>query len=100
MGSLRGNPDGELAGRLVVVRNTTACLDGRRVNARDEHILPDDYAIGLCLGKGSICPGLVARFPVIYLVRRLLILLVGAQERRIGVKSLLGVNKHLQRFVI
>src|SRR5216684_4581178 len=98
--SLRGEPDGELSRRLVVVRYTTTRLNRCRVNTRDEHILLDDHSIGLCLGKSCIRSCTVARFPVVNLVCCLLILLVGTQERRIGIKSLFGVNKHLQRFVI
>src|SRR6266567_5340051 len=84
----------------MVVSYAATGLNRRRVDTRNVHILLDNDAIGLGLGKCSICPGTVTCFPMVNLVGRLLILLVGTQQWRIGVKGLFGVDKHRQRLVI
>ena len=70
------------------------------MNTRDIHILPDDHPIGCSLGKGSISPFTITRFPVIDLVGWLLILFVGTQQRCIRIKSFLRINDHPQRLII
>src|SRR2546425_1183788 len=69
----------------MVVSHTATGFNRCRVNTRDIHILPDDHPIGRSLGKGSISPFTITRFPVIDLVGWLLILFVGTQQRRIGI---------------
>src|SRR5712691_5400541 len=84
----------------MVVSYAAAGLNRGRVDTRNVHLLLDNNAIGLGLSKGCIGSGTVTSFPVINLVCRLFLFLVGAQQRRIGVKGLFGVDKHRQRLVI
>ena len=70
------------------------------MDTRYKHFLADNDPVGFGLGEGSVGSLTITRFPMVDLVRWLLIFLVGAQQRRIGIQGLLRVNDHSQRLVL
>src|SRR5438132_9008933 len=84
----------------MVVGHAATGLNRGRVNTRDVHLLLNDHPVGTSLGKGCISSRTVACLPVVYLIRRLLVLFIRTQQWSIGIKRLFGTNEHMQRLVI
>src|SRR6266516_561527 len=100
MRSLRRKPDGELARRFIEVGHTATGLNWCRMNTRYIHFLLDHNPFGFGLGKGSIGPFTITRFPMVDLVGWLLIFFVRTQQWRIGIQGLLGIHNHGERLVL
>ncbi len=93
---LRGHVDGELAGDAVEVGDAAAGLDGGHVDARQVEVLRHG---DVRLGKGLVRGGPISRLPVEDAVV-LLVLLVGAQDRRRRVERLPGIDHRRHRLVL
>src|SRR5260370_9468123 len=96
MRRLRSHPDCEFPGRFMEVGNAATGLDWRGMNAWNIHLLPDDHAAVCGFSKGSIGRLAFASLPLINLVCRLLILLIGTHQSRIGLTLLFAIHYHLQ----
>src|SRR5579859_4119611 len=100
MRSLRSEPDRQLTSGFLIIGDTTTGVNGSRMDARDIHILLDYHAAGSGFGKGGIRASTITRLPVIDLIGGLPILFIGTQQRRISIKSLLGIDDNGQRLII
>src|SRR5579871_4618359 len=70
------------------------------MNAWNVHILLDDDTSSLSLIKGGVGCCMVPRFPVIDLVCRLLILLIGTKQGSVRCQSFVGIDHYRERVVI
>ena len=93
---LRGHVDGQLAVDPVEIGDAAAGLDRRDVDPRQVHVLRHHH-VGL--GERLVRCLAVAGLPVEDAVV-LLVLLVGAEDRRRGVERLEGIHHHRQRIVL
>ena len=93
---LGGHVDLELAHDPIEIGDAAAGLDGRDVDARNVDVLLDD---DVGAGERALRRGPVPHLPVEDVVV-LLVLLVGAQHRRVGLERLERIDDDRQRLVV
>src|SRR5579859_2920103 len=95
MRRLGRHPDGQLAADFIKRGHAAAGLDGRDMDAREVHMF-FDYHLGLI--KELIGARLVAALPMPDMVG-LLVRVVWADQRRIWLQRLVGIDHRRQRLI-